>query len=87
MVFQTQTCLRTKFWLEDDKSMVQINNMIILMLRIELTKVDKLEHKIDFKLFFLSKTACANTNLLEQKKYERVRAKHSLRFSSIMNTI
>ena len=38
------------------------------MLRIELTKVDKLEYKIDFKLFFLSKTACANTNLLEQKK-------------------
>jgi hypothetical protein len=31
------------------------------MLWIELTKVDKLEHKIDFKLFFLSKTACANT--------------------------
>jgi hypothetical protein len=46
--------------------MDQINNVIILMLRIELTKVDKLEHKIDFKLFFLSKTACANTNLLEQ---------------------
>jgi hypothetical protein len=41
------------------------------MLRIELTKVDKLEHNIDFKLFFLSKTACANTNLLEQCKYER----------------
>jgi hypothetical protein len=41
------------------------------MLRIELTKVDKLEHKIDFKLFFLSKTACANTNLLEQYKYKR----------------
>ena len=41
------------------------------MLRIELTKVDKLELKIDFKLFFLSKTACANTNLLEQYKYER----------------
>jgi hypothetical protein len=37
-----------------------------LMLRIELTKVDKPEHKIDFKLFFLSKTACAKTNLLEQ---------------------
>jgi hypothetical protein len=34
------------------------------MLRIELTKVDKFEHKIDFK--FVSKTACANTNLLEQ---------------------
>ena len=66
MVFQTQTCLRTKFWLEDDKSMVQINNVIILMLRIELTKVDKLQHKIDFKLFFLRKTACANINLLEQ---------------------
>ena len=57
------------------------------MLRIELTKVDKLEYKIDFKLFFLSKTACANTNLLEQKKRKVVRAKHSLRFSSIMNTI
>ena len=25
------------------------------MLRIELIKVDKLKHKIDFKLFFLSK--------------------------------
>ena len=36
------------------------------MLRIELTKVDKLEHKINFKLFFLNKTACANTYLLEQ---------------------
>jgi hypothetical protein len=41
------------------------------MLRIELTKVDKVEDKIDFKLFFLSKTACANTNLLEQKKCKR----------------
>ena len=42
------------------------------MLRIELTKVDKLEHKIDFKLCFLSKTTCANTNnSLEQYKYER----------------
>ena len=66
IVFQTQTCLRTKFWLEDVILMVQINNVIILMLRIELTKVDTLEHKIDFKLFFFSKTACANTNLLEQ---------------------
>jgi hypothetical protein len=46
--------------------MVQIKNVIILMLRIELTKVDKLQHKIDFKLFFLRKTACANINLLEQ---------------------
>jgi hypothetical protein len=47
------------------------------MLWIELIKVDKLKHKIYFKLFFLSKTiyfklfflsktACANTNLLEQ---------------------
>jgi hypothetical protein len=51
--------------------MVQINNVTIIMLRIELTKVVKLEHKIDFKLFFLSKTACANTNFLEQYKYER----------------
>jgi hypothetical protein len=42
--------------------MVQINNVIIIMLRIELTKVVKLEHKIDFKLFFLSKTPSANTN-------------------------
>jgi hypothetical protein len=51
--------------------MVQINIVTIIMLRIELTKVVKLEHKIDFKLFFLSKTACANTNVLEQYKYER----------------
>jgi hypothetical protein len=42
--------------------MVQINNVIILILRIELTKVDKLEHKIDFKLFFLSKTAKGSTS-------------------------
>jgi hypothetical protein len=32
------------------------------MLRIELTKVDKLEHKIDFKLSFLSKTAKGSTS-------------------------
>ena len=70
-VFQTQTCLRTKCWLEDVIVMVQINNVIILMLRIELAKVDKLQHKIDFKLFFLRKTACANINLLEQYKYKR----------------
>jgi hypothetical protein len=44
IVFQTQTCVRTKFWLEDviltvdTATMVQINNVIILMLRIELTK-------------------------------------------------
>jgi hypothetical protein len=36
------------------------------MLRIELITNVKLEKKIDFKLFFLCKTACANTNLLEQ---------------------
>jgi hypothetical protein len=36
------------------------------MLQIELITNVKLEHKIDFKLFLLSKTACANTNLLEQ---------------------
>jgi hypothetical protein len=48
------------------KFMVQINNVIIIMLWIELIANVKLEHKIDFKWFFLSKTACANTNLLEQ---------------------
>jgi hypothetical protein len=46
--------------------MAQINNVIIIMLQIELITDVKLEHKIDFKLVFLSKTACANTNLLEQ---------------------
>jgi hypothetical protein len=46
--------------------MAQINNVIIIMLRIELITDVKLENKIDFKLFYLSKTACANTNLLEQ---------------------
>ena len=51
--------------------MVQINNVIIIMLRIELIANVKLEHNIDFKLFFLRKTACANTNLLEQYKYKR----------------
>jgi hypothetical protein len=34
------------------------------MLRIELITNVKLEHKIDFKLFFFGKTAC--DNLLEQ---------------------
>ena len=51
--------------------MVQINNVIIIMIRVELITNVKLEHKIDFKLFFLRKTACANTNLLEQYKYKR----------------
>jgi hypothetical protein len=50
--------------------MVQINNVIIIMLRIELITNVKLEHKIDFKWFFLSKTACANTNLLEFQKID-----------------
>jgi hypothetical protein len=40
------------------------------MLRIELITNVKLEHKIDFKWFFLSKTACANTNLLEFQKID-----------------
>ena len=44
----------------------KFNNVIIIMLRIELITNVKLEHKIDFKLFFFSKTACVNTNLLEQ---------------------
>ena len=51
--------------------MVQNNNVIIIMLRIELITNVKLEHNIVFKLFFLSKTACDNTNLLEQYQYKR----------------